>query len=92
MAALNVIEEPFARVTTDIVRGCVGAVYGLALRVRHPPWKKPGKKARAGIMDNLASLYNRKSFHALNMQAIADTKNGLVRFVSINTPGSHHDC
>jgi hypothetical protein len=41
-------------------------------------------------MDNPASLYNRKSFHALNMQTIADKKKRF-RFVSSKTPGSTHD-
>ena len=90
LAALNEIEAPFARVTYGIIRGCVGAVDGLALRVRRAPQKKPGKKARLGSMENPASLYNRKKFHALNMQAIADKKKRL-RFVSIKTPGSTHD-
>lgn len=90
LAALNEIEAPFARVTYGIIRGCVGAVDGLALRVRRAPQKKLGKKARLGSMENPASLYNRKKFHALNMQAIADKKKRL-RFVSIKTPGSTHD-
>jgi hypothetical protein len=48
IAVLNATEEPFARVATGIVRGCVGAVDGLVLRVRRPPRKKkkPGKKQR----------------------------------------------
>ena len=42
LAALNEIEAPFARVTYGIIRGCVGAVGGLALRVRRAPQKKLG--------------------------------------------------
>ena len=48
MAALNAIEEPFARVTTGIVSGCVGAVDGLALRVRRAHGRSQVKKQERG--------------------------------------------
>ena len=82
---LDKIEQKFATVTGGVVRGCVGALDGLCIKI-----KRPSKGTKEGQVANPAAYFTRKGFFALPLQCIAD-KWGMIRYVSITQPGSSHD-
>lgn len=73
--------EGFSRNGRSPLRGCVGALDGLAIKIQEPSLKE---------VSNPSVYYNRKGFFALNMQALCDYKLRF-QFVSLVTPGSSHD-
>ena len=62
------------------LKGCVGAIDGLCVRI-----KRPGKD-----VPNAASFWNRKGFYSFNVQGVTDAKYRF-RFVSIKRTGATHD-
>lgn len=82
---LDKIEQKFAGVTGGVVRGCIGALDGLCLRI-----KRASKGTKARQVANPAAYYTRKGFYALPLQCICD-KRSLMRYVGITQPGSAHD-
>ena len=75
------IELTFDRATAGLIRGCVGAIDGMAVKI-----KRPGKNE----CENPVSYFSRKGFYAVVLQAICD---GNCRFLwgSILCGGSTHD-
>lgn len=84
---LDKIEQEFAWVTNGAVRGCVGAIDGVAIRIRRPLSSDSGLFGR---VDNPALYFNRKGFYSVNMQAVVDRRGRFLN-VSIVTPGSTCD-
>ena len=64
---LDKIKQEFAWVTNGAVRGCVGAIDGVAIRIRRPLSSDSGLFGR---VDNPALYFNRKGFYSVNMQAV----------------------
>jgi hypothetical protein len=81
---LNTISEGFARFTQGILSGIIGAIDGLAVRIRAP------SPTRDGVEDP-GNCYCRKGFHALNVQAICDSCKRFL-WASTGHKGSTHDC
>jgi hypothetical protein len=75
------IEKGFATLTDGVLRGTVGALDGLAVKIRKP--------ARNEVPDPM-SYWNRKVFFAINVQAIVDSDR-IFRWYSAATTGSTHD-
>lgn len=65
--ALTEMEREFAALSRSdgIVRGCVGALDGLAIRINCPSRTDSAKAA---------SFMNRKKFYSMNCQAICDAR------------------
>lgn len=82
---LNKIEEDFAWLSHGAMRGCVGAIDGLAIKIG-----RPRVGAGEGRVVDPASYRNRKGFFAYNMQGVVD-RNSRFRNVSIKTPGCTGD-
>ena len=80
-AKLEKLESEFALRSDNVVRGCVGALDGMAVCIRKPLPKECG---------NPKHYYNRKGFFALNLQAICDANKRFL-FFSVLCPGSTHD-
>jgi hypothetical protein len=80
-AKLDEIERTFAQHNQGAVRGCVGAVDGMAVKIKRPTLSE---------CDNPMSYYSRKGFYAVVLQAICD---GDCKFLwgSILAGGSTHD-
>lgn len=60
--------------------GCCGALDGIAIRIKEPSSRD---------VLNSQTYYNRKGYHALNVQAVCDSRYRFL-FVSAITPGSSH--
>lgn len=75
------LEDGFARLTRHVLRGIVGAIDGLAVKIIKPHICE--------VPDPMA-YYNRKGFFALNVQAICDSQRRF-RWFSAATCGSTHD-
>jgi len=78
---LNNISEAFARFSNGVFTGIIGALDGLAIRIKAPSLFEcidPG------------SYYCRKQFYALNVQAIVDSYKRIL-WVSTGHPGCTHD-
>jgi hypothetical protein len=81
MPALVKLSEEFARDTGGLLAGCVGAVDGLAVRIKKPTLKD---------CKNPKAYYNRKGFFSMNLQAVCD-KSRRFMFGSLRCAGSTHD-
>ena len=66
--SMKEVAQEFGSEAGGIIHGCVGALDGIAMKVNRPE-KRYAKNAKA--------YWNRKSFYAINMQAIADKKRRL---------------
>ena len=78
---LNNISEAFARFSNGVFKGIIGALDGLAIRIKAPSLFEcidPG------------SYFCRKQFYALNVQAIVDSYKRIL-WVSTGHPGCTHD-
>jgi len=78
---LNNISEAFARFSNGVFKGIIGAIDGLAIRIKAPSMFEcidPG------------SYFCRKQFYALNVQAIVDSYKRIL-WVSTGHPGCTHD-
>eukprot|EP00658_Telonema_sp_P-2_P031779 TRINITY_DN2370_c0_g1_i7.p1 TRINITY_DN2370_c0_g1~~TRINITY_DN2370_c0_g1_i7.p1 ORF type:complete len:322 (+),score=56.82 TRINITY_DN2370_c0_g1_i7:161-1126(+) len=77
------MEREFADASASkgVLRGVVGALDGIAIRIPCPTRKDSAKSA---------AFYNRKEFYAMNCQAICDAKLRF-RWMSIECAGATHD-
>ena len=69
--ALLDIADYFSERSEGVINGCIGALDGVAIRIRSPN----------SIEDDIpdpGNYYCRKGFHALNMQAICDSKKRIL--------------
>lgn len=80
--SLERCSELFAAASGGVFRGCIGALDGVAIKIRCP--------TVSDIISDPGNYYCRKGFYALNVQAICDK---LRRFVWVKTgnKGSTHD-
>mmetsp|Transcript_14354 Transcript_14354/g.21806 ORF Transcript_14354/g.21806 Transcript_14354/m.21806 type:complete len:463 (+) Transcript_14354:336-1724(+) len=82
MDQMKNIEAGFrARSRNQAIKGCVGAIDGLLIKIRRPSNKDSS---------NVKKFYCRKSFYALNMQAIVDA-DGRFLACDISCAGSAND-
>lgn len=79
IAKLKEISSDFAVDSDNCFAGCIGAIDGLAIRIRCPS-EDP----------NPGSYYCRKNFYALNVQAICDRQKRVL-WISPGHHGSSHD-
>lgn len=79
--ALQDIQAGFDALTNNTVVGCIGAVDGMAVRIRGP---------KASECTNPATYFNRKHFFSVNLQAMCDSQRRF-RWASIKCAGSSHD-
>ena len=79
---LQSISNGFAQFSGHALEGCIGAVDGLAMRTRCP-------SERDGVSDP-GNYFCRKGFHALNVQAVVDSKKRFL-FASPSHVGSAND-
>lgn len=82
IARLQSISDGFAKFSGHALQGCIGAIDGLALRIRCPSEKD-------GIVDP-GNYFCRKGFHAYNVQAVVDSKKRFL-FASPCHVGSAND-
>lgn len=75
------VSDAFAKKTDGIMDGCIGAVDGLAIKIRRP---------RVSAINNQASYFNRKGFYSINCQAICDHR-CRFKWFSCKTSGRSHD-
>ena len=68
--------------SNGVIGGCIGALDGWFVKIKKP-------STRAGVK-NAKSVYSRKGFFALNVQAIVDKKKRVL-FRSIISRGAEHD-
>ena len=67
----------FATKSRFCVRGCIGAIDGLAIKIEKPmPWDAPAEPYK-----------NRKGFYALNLQAICDANHQFLWFSLVGSGG-----
>ena len=78
-AALQRIANGYSGGSHGVIDRCVGSLDGIAVRIRKPQRKYAPKK-----------YWCRKGFHAINVQAMCDSKRRFT-FVSIMSGGSTHD-
>lgn len=72
-------ERGFAAKSRFCVRGCIGAIDGLAIKIEKPmPWDAPAEPYK-----------NRKGFYALNLQAICDANRRFLWFSLVGSGGQH---
>ena len=71
----------FEEKSHGIMKGCIGALDGLAVAIKRPT---------AADCPNPASYRNRKDFYSVSVQAICDS-NRLFIFTSVKCQGSCHD-
>ena len=64
-----------------LIKGCVGAIDGMALKI-----KKPSKLDEA----NQVNYMNRKGFYSINFQGLADAHRRII-YYDMGTQGSTHD-
>lgn len=79
--ALSAIAEPFSYGSNGILSGVIGAIDGLAVRIRSP---------RLSEVSDPGNYYCRKGFFALNVQAICDKSKRFLWCYTSNK-GSTHD-
>jgi hypothetical protein len=82
VAYMEKIEKSFAARSGFVYRGCVGALDGIALRIKRPTNRESG--------GNPTTYYNRKGFYAVNLQAVCDSAKRFL-YMDISCPGSTHD-
>ena len=63
------------------MRGCIGALDGMAVRIGRP---------KLSDTDVPAFYFNRKGFHSVNLQAIADANRKFLWYI-LRTCGGTHD-
>ena len=80
-AALDSIASGFTRNGQSPITGCVGAVDGVAVRIKEP--------ARNSVL-NPSTYFNRKGFFSINVQALCDSQYRFL-FFSSSSAGSTHD-
>jgi hypothetical protein len=80
---LKKVSEGFARFTNGGLWGIIGAIDGIAIRIRCP------SSSRDGVKDPRC-FFCRKQFFALNVQAIVDSYKRFI-WVSTGHNGSAHD-
>lgn len=80
-AALRAIAEPFSYASNGVLNGTIGALDGLAVRIRAP---------KLSEVTDPGNYYCRKGFFALNVQAICD-KSKRFLWVYTSNKGSTHD-
>jgi DDE superfamily endonuclease len=80
---LQEISELFSNRSNGIINGCIGAIDGIAIRIRSP------NIIRDDVPDP-GNYYCRKGFFALNAQAICDSKKRII-WLSSGHKGSTHD-
>ena len=79
IAELRAISAQFASDSNGVFAGCIGAIDGLAIRIKCPSGEKdPG------------NYFCRKNFYALNVQAICD-KTKRIMWISPGHNGASHD-
>ncbi|CDF36756.1 unnamed protein product [Chondrus crispus] len=81
LAWLEKVSDGFSRGVTSVLRGCCGALDGIAIKIKEP--------SRIEV-PNSSSYYNRKGFFALNVQAICDSFYRCT-YVGCLAAGSTHD-
>ena len=82
LGKLKEISEYFAIDSDGAFSGCIGAIDGIAIRIRCPTKKD-------GVHDP-GNYFCRKNFYALNVQAICDRQKRIL-WISPNHKGSTHD-
>lgn len=80
--ALNRVSDLFAAASGDVFKGCIGALDGLAIKIRCP--------TLSTYIPDPGNYFCRKGFYALNVQAICD-KLRRILWVSTGHKGSTHD-
>ena len=80
--ALNRVAEGFSSDSGGIFRKCIGALDGLAVKIKCP--------ATSDLIRDPGNYFCRKGFYALNVQAICD-KSRRVLWMSSGHKGSTHD-
>jgi DDE superfamily endonuclease len=83
IAALKVISEGFSKRSDGVFKGCIGALDGLAIRIKCP------NRTLDGVCDP-KNYFCRKGFFALNVQAICDHEKRVI-WLSTGHKGSTHD-
>lgn len=83
LIALNAISDEFSERSRGVFKGCIGAIDGLAIRIRCPSPIVDG-------VEDCGNYYCRKGFYALNIQAICDSKKRIL-WLSSGHKGSTHD-
>lgn len=80
--ALHRVSNLFAQASGDAFKGCIGALDGLAVKIKCP--------TLCNLIPDPGNYFCRKGFYALNVQAICDK---LRRFLWVSTgqKGSTHD-
>ena len=81
--ALQQISLLFSDRSNGCINGCIGAIDGIAIKIKCPNLKQDGEK-------NPGSYFCRKGFYALNAQAICDSKKRIL-WLSTGHKGSTHD-
>ena len=80
--SLSKISDGFASFTRGVFKGCIGAIDGIALKIRCP---SPSDR-----VPDPGNYYCRKGYYALNVQAIVDSHKRFL-WVSVCHKGSNHD-
>ena len=78
---LERVSDGFSRGGTSVLRGCIGALDGIAIKIKEPS---------RNDVPNSSSYYNRKGFFALNVQAMCDSFYTFT-YVGCLAAGSTHD-
>ena len=78
---LKSVAQGFKNKSTCGIDKCIGAIDGCAVRIRQPSQDD---------VQNASNYYNRKGFHALNMQAICDASRRFIWYCC-KSAGSTHD-
>jgi hypothetical protein len=76
---LNKIAKGMKHASGGVFEHCVGAIDGLAIRIRCPRFAA-----------NPRSYFNRKGYFSMNLQAVCDA-NLVIRCYSLRTAGATHD-
>ena len=81
-AALHTVAEGFASASGGIFRNCIGALDGVAVKIKCP--------VASDVIRDPGNYFCRKGFYALNVQAISD-QSRRVLWMSTGHKGSTHD-
>ena len=80
-SSLKEIAAGFSRGGESPLKGCVGAVDGVAVKIKEPS---------RGSVPNPSAYFNRKGFFSINVQALCDSRYRFL-FFSSSCAGSTHD-
>lgn len=83
LPALRLISDDFSSRSSGVFAGVIGAIDGLAIRIRCPSLQVDG-------IEDCGNYYCRKGFYALNLQAICDSHKRII-WLSSGHKGSVHD-